>query len=68
LYAAVLEPNQRVSYSLQPQRHAWVQVARGGITLNGLSLEKGDGAAISNETDVVIEATTDAEFLLFDLA
>lgn len=68
LYAAVLEPGSRVSHSLKPQRHAWVQVARGAITLNGLSLDKGDGAAISEETDVVIEATTDAEILLFDLA
>ncbi|MDP8965002.1 MAG: pirin family protein [Cyanobacteriota bacterium] len=68
LYAAVLEPNQRVSHTLKPQRHAWVQVARGEVTLNGLSLEKGDGAAISEERDVVIEATTDAEILLFDLA
>ena len=68
LYAAVLEPNQRVSHTLKPQRHAWVQVARGEVTLNGLSLEKGDGAAISEESNVVIEATTDAEILLFDLA
>jgi hypothetical protein len=45
-----------------------VQVARGAITLNGLSLDQGDGAAISEETDVTIEATTDAEILLFDLA
>jgi redox-sensitive bicupin YhaK (pirin superfamily) len=68
LYAAVLEPNQRVAYTLQAQRYAWVQVARGEITLNGLPLDKGDGAAISDETDIVIEARTDAEILLFDLA
>lgn len=68
LYAAVLEPNQQVSYSLKPQRHAWIQVARGAITLNGLPLNKGDGAAISEETDIAIAATTDAEVLLFDLA
>ncbi len=68
LYAAVLEPKQTISHTLKPQRHAWVQVARGEITLNGLTLDKGDGAAISDETDVVIEATTDAEILLFDLA
>lgn len=68
LYAAVLEPNQSVSYTLKPQRHAWIQVARGAISLNGLLLEKGDGVAISEETEIVIEATTDAEFLLFDLA
>src|SRR4028118_36335 len=68
LYAAVLEPGDRISHTLQPQRHGWIQVARGAITLNGLPLDKGDGAAISQETDVVIEATTDAEILLFDLA
>jgi hypothetical protein len=68
LYAAVLNKGDRISHSLQPQRHAWVQVARGAITLNGLSLDQGDGAAISEETDVTIEATTDAEILLFDLA
>lgn len=68
LYAAVLQKGDRLSYTLQPQRHAWIQVARGAITLNGLSLDTSDGAAISNETEVVIEATQDAEFLLFDLA
>jgi len=68
LYAVVLAPNQGVSYALNPQRYAWMQVARGEITLNGLLLEKGDGAAISNESDVVIAATQDSEILLFDLA
>lgn len=68
LYAAALKQGDRISHSLKPQRHAWVQVARGAIALNGLPLDTGDGAAISNETDVVIEGTTDAEILLFDLA
>ncbi|HAA32916.1 MAG TPA: quercetin 2,3-dioxygenase [Cyanobacteria bacterium UBA8553] len=68
LYAAVLKKGDRISHSFKPQRHAWVQVARGTITLNGLPLDTSDGAAISNETDIVIEATTDAEILLFDLA
>ncbi|AFZ16473.1 pirin family protein [Allocoleopsis franciscana] len=68
LYAAVLNAGDRISHSLKPQRHAWIQVARGAINLNGLSLDTSDGAAISNETEVVIEATQDAEFLLFDLA
>jgi len=68
LYAAVCKKGDRISYTLKPQRHAWVQVARGAITLNGLPLDTSDGAAISNETEVAIEATKDAEFLLFDLA
>jgi hypothetical protein len=67
LYAGVLKAGDRISHSLKPQRHAWVQVARGAITLNGVPLDTSDGAAISEETDVVIEATKDAEILLFDL-
>jgi Pirin-related protein len=68
LYAAVLDKNSRVSHALQSNRHAWVQVARGSVLLNGLPLEKGDGAAVSDESEVVVEATEDAEILLFDLA
>ncbi|MBE9164337.1 pirin family protein [Tychonema sp. LEGE 06208] len=68
LYAAVLDKKSRVSHTLQPNRHAWVQVARGAVLLNGLSLGKGDGAAVSDEAELVIEAAEDAEFLLFDLA
>ena len=68
LYAAILDKNSRVYHGLQPNRHAWVQVARGSVLLNGLSLEKGDGAAVSGEAELVIEATADAEILLFDLA
>ncbi|HAT15890.1 MAG TPA: quercetin 2,3-dioxygenase [Microcoleaceae bacterium UBA11344] len=68
LYAAVLDKKSRVSHALQSNRHAWVQVARGSVLLNGLPLEKGDGAAVSDESELVIEATADAEILLFDLA
>ena len=68
LYAAVLDKGSRVSHALGPNRHAWVQVARGSVLLNGLTLENGDAAAVSDEAEVVIEAAEDAEFLLFDLA
>jgi quercetin 2,3-dioxygenase len=68
LYAAVLRKGDRISHTLKPQRHIWVQVARGAITLNGVPLDTSDAAAISEETKVVIEATTNAEILLFDLA
>ncbi|NJL69220.1 MAG: pirin family protein [Microcoleus sp. SM1_3_4] len=68
LYAAVLDKNSRVVHGLQPNRHAWVQVARGAILLDGLTLVKGDGAAISDRSEVAIEATENAEILLFDLA
>lgn len=68
LYAAVLDKNSQVSHALQSNRHGWLQVARGSVLLNGLALEKGDGAAVSDESELVVEATENAEFLLFDLA
>lgn len=49
-------------------RHAWVQVAKGSLTLNGLSLKQGDGAAVSAEPLLRLEALEEAEVLIFDLA
>jgi redox-sensitive bicupin YhaK (pirin superfamily) len=43
-------------------------VAQGKVSLNGHSLEAGDGAAISAETLLEVQAHSDAEVLLFDLA
>ena len=68
LYASVLKAGGRAKLSLRPGRHAWIQVACGAVTVNGESLEQGDGAAISEETALKITATRDAEFLAFDLA
>ncbi len=68
LYAVILDKDSRISHALQSNRHGWVQVARGAILLNGLPLDKGDGAAVSDESELVIEATENAEILLFDLA
>jgi redox-sensitive bicupin YhaK (pirin superfamily) len=68
LYSAVLEPGEKVSHDLTDGRHAWLQVARGAVTLNGTQLRQGDGAAISDEKTLEIEATEPTEILLFDLA
>jgi redox-sensitive bicupin YhaK (pirin superfamily) len=68
LYATVLGSGDSVQHSLKPDRHAYVQVARGSVTLNGKKLETGDGAAISEEKSVVLTGVNDAEVLVFDLA
>lgn len=57
-----------ISYAIAPGRHAWVQVTRGTVRLNGHALGAGDGAAISEEPLLTLTATEDAEVLLFDLA
>jgi quercetin 2,3-dioxygenase len=68
LLAAVLEPGETVSQELKPGRHAWVQLARGAVVLNGTPFVEGDGAAISDEQRLDIRAVEPAEVLLFDLA
>lgn len=68
LYAGKLQKSNSLSYFLSSQRHVWLQVARGKIILNGIILDTSDGAAISQETDLLIEAVSDSEILLFDLA
>ena len=68
LYATVLGVAETVEHELKPDRHAYVQVARGSVTLNGTKLEEGDGAAISGEKTVALTGADDAEVLLFDLA
>jgi len=68
LYASVLAPGESVQHDLKSDRHAYVQVARGSVTLNGEQLRTGDGAAISAEKRVELTGVDDAEVLLFDLA
>jgi redox-sensitive bicupin YhaK (pirin superfamily) len=70
LYASVLEPGNSVSLDLQRDRHAWVQVVRGKVSVNGQKLSAGDGLAASNEPRLEVQAagSEKAEFLLFDLA
>lgn len=68
LYAAQLEAGTTVEHDFGKQRHGWLQVARGSVTVNGSELKQGDGLAISDEGKVQIAANDAAEVLLFDLA
>jgi len=68
VYATLLDAGQIVTHSLQPHRHAWLQLARGTVRLNGMELKQGDGAAVSKESELSVSAHDRAELLLFDLA
>jgi hypothetical protein len=67
VYAALLAEGEAVSHDLAPGRLAYLQVARGTVTLNGLPLGEGDGAKVRDESRLAIRAAGDAEILLFDL-
>ncbi len=68
LFATLLEPGETVRHQLAPQRHAWVQVARGEVSLGDMELAEGDGAGLSGEPAVELRGLASAEVLLFDLA
>ena len=68
LYAAVLAAGDSVTYDLKSDRHAWLQVASGTVTLNGYSLTEGDGASVSGKEQLEIATDSKGEILLFDLA
>jgi quercetin 2,3-dioxygenase len=68
LFIARLDKGQQTKHALQAGRHAWVQLARGSVKLNGVELQAGDGAAITKEDEVRVEAKEASEVLLFDLA
>ncbi len=68
IHLGTLDQGVAVSHSLAEGRHGWLQVLRGSVVLNGQPLDTSDGAAISGETELTIEAAADAEVMLFDLA
>jgi quercetin 2,3-dioxygenase len=67
LWLAKLNDGQAVTHKLMPNRHAWIQVAEGEVTVNGKTLAGGDAAAVSEKTGLIIHATKPAQVLLFDL-
>jgi quercetin 2,3-dioxygenase len=68
VYATLLDAGQEVRHSPGEGRHAWVQVARGVVEVNGRRLETSDGAALSGEPEGKLAGVEPAEVLLFDLA
>lgn len=55
------------TYAIAKGRNAWLQLAKGDLTVNGQHLEEGDGLAIANESSLEISAKGEAFFLLFDM-
>ena len=68
LFVSLLAPQESVVHELTANRYAWLQAISGAVSLNGTLLEAGDGAAVSDEKMLEIQAKEQSEFLLFDLA
>jgi redox-sensitive bicupin YhaK (pirin superfamily) len=61
------DAGQKVSHTLAKDRHAWIHVAEGEVTVNGSKLSGGDAVALSEENAVEISASKPSQVLLFDL-
>jgi redox-sensitive bicupin YhaK (pirin superfamily) len=68
LFASIIPAGEQVEHSMDQKRYAWIQVARGAISVNGEKAEQGDGAIVVGESNLQIKAEENAEVLLFDLA
>lgn len=68
IYLSKLDGEKPLEFEIAPGRHAWLQVLRGAVTLNGLAMQTSDGAAVSSESKLTINAASNAEVMLFDLA
>ena len=66
VYAGTLAPE--FVHDLRPGRHAWIQVATGEATVNDQLLQEGDGAAVADESRLLLRTDGPARGLLFDLA
>ena len=67
LWLGKFDAGQAVTHALAKQRHAWVHVAEGEVTVNGQKLAGGDAAIVSDERTVELTAGKPSQVLLFDL-
>lgn len=67
IYAGLFNGDESQTVTLPDDRYAYIHVARGSITVNGIEFKAGDGARVRNEQTLTFTQGEDAEVLLFDL-
>ena len=67
LWLAKLEAGQNVSHSLAKNRHAWVHVAEGEVSIEWQNAHGGDAVGVDGESKLQLTATKQSQVLLFDL-
>jgi hypothetical protein len=67
VYAGRFDGAESARLELASERYAYVHVARGSVSVNGVALTEGDGARIRDEQMLTFADGKDAEVLVFDL-
>ncbi len=68
IWVAKLEADVEAIHPLAQGRKAWLQVAKGEVTIGGETLTAGDAAAITDQAQIAIRSKSPSEVLLFDLS
>ena len=68
LYAGLFDGQESAQLKLNPARKAYVHLARGRLTVNGVALTAGDALKLQGETELSVTQGEQAEVLVFDLA
>ncbi len=67
VYAGLIDGQEKAEINLKPNRYAYVHVARGKVTANGVRMKEGDGTRVRQERKLTFEKGEGAEILVFDL-
>ncbi|MEY8876896.1 MAG: pirin family protein [Leptothrix sp. (in: b-proteobacteria)] len=68
LWIGCFDGAESAQLTLDPKRRAYVHLARGSLRVNGRALQGGDALALYGETRLTVDAGSQAEVLVFDLA
>jgi len=67
LYASILEVDAEIDLAIADSNKVFVQVVQGDINVNGQKAAAGDGIQITDQDRLIINAESEAEFLVFDM-
>ena len=67
VYAGLFDGDESGELDIGPGRRAYVHVARGAITVNGVSLQAGDALKLTDVDKLMLRGGREAEVLVFDL-
>jgi redox-sensitive bicupin YhaK (pirin superfamily) len=68
IWVARLDDKNEAVHNLRPGRKAWLQVAKGEVSVSGEHLKAGDAAALTDMAQIQVRSRAPSEVLLFDLA
>ena len=67
IYRILLEPGQSLQHEVREGRGIWLQIAKGSVVVNGITLATGDAAATEVSGTLTLTANSRTNALLFDL-